>query len=145
MRRDLMTFRQNEIFLKELVFCTLLMAVLTIITVGVLGTLVWPMLICSVICGAGCIHSWRTEPTVTMDDQGVRCTESDKLLWDLTWSQIAEVRKTTRYRSRAVQLVPIEEPKQDLHIPRAHPFLGFQMSRSAKIALKTYCPGMKDA
>ena len=139
-----MTFRQNEIFLKELVFCTLLMAVLTIITVGVLGTIVWPMLICSVFCGAGCIHSWRTEPTITMDEQGVRCTERDKLLWDLSWSQIAEVRKTTRYRSRAVQLVPIEEPKQDLHIPQAHPFLGFQMSKSAKIALKTYCPGLKD-
>ena len=139
-----MKFRQNEIFLKELVFCTLLMAVLTIITVGVLGTIVWPMLIFSVICSAGCILTWRTEPTVTMDEQGVRCTERDKLLWDLSWSQIAEVRKTTRYRSRAVQLVPIEEPKQDLHIPQAHPFLGFQMSRSAKIALKTYCPGLKD-
>ena len=139
-----MTFRQNDIFLKEFVFCTLLMAVLTIITVGVLGTLVWPMLICSVFCGTGCIHSWRTEPIITMDEQGVRCTERDKLLWDLSWSQIAEVRKTTRYRSRAVQLVPIEEPKQDLHIPQAHPFLGFQLSKAAKIALKTYCPGLKD-
>ena len=66
-----MTFRQNEIFLKELVFCTLLMAVLNVITLGVLGTIVWPMLICSVFCGAGCIHSWRTEPSITMDDQGV--------------------------------------------------------------------------
>ena len=140
-----MTFRQNEIFLKELVFCTLLMAVLTIITVGVLGTIVWPMLICSVFCGAGCIHSWRTEPTITMDDRGVRCTERDKLLWDLSWSQIAEVRKTTRYRSRAVQLIPTVEPKQDLHTPQDQLFLGFQLSKSAKIALKTYCPGMKDA
>ena len=140
-----MTFRQNEIFLKELVFCTLLMAVLTISTVGVLGTIVWPMLICSVFCGAGCIHSWRTEPTITMDEQGVRCTERDKLLWDLSWSQIAEVRKTTRYRSRAVQLIPTVEPKQDLHTPQIQLFLGFQLSKSAKIALKTYCPGMKDA
>ena len=139
-----MTFRQNEIFLKELVFCTLLMAVLTISTLGVLGTIVWPMLICSVFCGAGCILTWRTEPTVTMDEQGVRCTERDKLLWDLSWSQIAEVRKTTRYRSRAVQLVLIEEPKQDLHTPQSQLFLGFQLSKSAKIALKTYCPGMKD-
>jgi hypothetical protein len=139
-----MTFRQNEIFLKELVFCTLLMAVLTIITVGVLGTIVWPMLICSVFCGAGCIHSWRTEPTIVMDEQGVRCTERDKLLWDLSWSQIAEVRKTTRYRSRAVQLIPTVEPKQDLHTPQDQLFLGFQLSKSAKIALKTYCPGLKD-
>ena len=139
-----MTFRQNEIFLNQYVFCTLLMTVLTVITILFMETLFWPMLICCVICGIGCIHSWRTEPTITMDEQGVRCTESDKLLWDLSWSQIAEVRKTTRYRSRAVQLVPIEEPKQDLHIPQAHPFLGFQMSRSAKIALKTYCPGLKD-
>ena len=138
-----MTFRQNEIFLKELVFCTLLMAVLTIITVGVLGTIVWPMLICSVICGAGCIHSWRTEPTITMDEQGVRCTERAKLLWDLSWSQIAEVRKTTRYRSRAVQLIPTVEPKQDLHTPQSQLFLGFQLSRKAKKALATYCPGLR--
>ena len=140
-----MTFRQNEIFLKELVFCTLLMAVLTVITIVFMETVRWPMLVGSTTCGLSCILTWRTEPTITMDDQGVRCTERDKLLWDLSWSQIAEVRKTTRYRSHAVQLVPIEEPKQDLHIPQAHPFLGFQMSRSAKIALKTYCPGMKDA
>ena len=138
-----MTFRQNEIFLKELVFCTLLMAVLTIITVGVLGTLVWPMLICCVICGAGCIHSWRTEPTITMDEQGVRCTERDKLLWDLSWSQIAEVRKTTRYRSRAVQLIPTVEPEQGLQPPQNQLFLGFQLSRKAKKALDTYCPGLR--
>ena len=138
-----MTFRQNEIFLKEHVFCTLLMAVLTIITLGVLGTIVWPLLICSVFCGAGCIHSWRTEPTITMAEQGVRCTESDKLLWDLSWSQIAEVRKTTRYRSRAVQLIPTVEPKQDLHTPQNQLFLGFQLSRKATKALDTYCPGLR--
>ena len=138
-----MTFRQNEIFLKELVFWTLLMAVLTIITLGVLGTIVWPMLICSIFCGAGCIHSRRTEPTITMDEQGVRCTERDKLLWDLSWSQIAEVRKTTRYRSRAVQLIPTVEPKQDLHTPQSQLFLGFQLSRKAKKALDTYCPGLR--
>lgn len=138
-----MTFRQNEIFLKELVFCTLLMAVLNVITLGVLGTIVWPMLICSVFCGAGCIHSWRTEPSITMDDQGVRCTERDKLLWDLRWSQITEVRKTTRYRSRAVQLIPTVEPKQDLHTPQSQLFLGFQLSRKAKKALDTYCPGLR--
>ena len=138
-----MTFRQNEIFLKELVFCTLLMAVLTIITLGVLGTLVWPLLICSVFCGACCVLTWRTEPTITMDDQGVRCTERDKLLWDLSWSQIAEVRKTTRYRSRAVQLIPTLEPKQDLHPPHSQLFLGFQLSRKATKALDTYCPGLR--
>ena len=138
-----MTFRQNEIFLKELVFCTLLMAVLNVITLGVLGTIVWPMLICSVFCGAGCIHSWRTEPSLTMDAQGVRCTERDKLLWDLRWSQITEVRKTTRYRSRAVQLIPTVEPKQDLHTPQSQLFLGFQLSRKAKKALDTYCPGLR--
>ena len=140
-----MKFRQNEIFLKELVFCTLLMAVLTIITLGVLGTLVWPLLICSVFCGACCVLTWRTEPTITMDEHGVRCTQQGKLLWDLSWSQIAEVSKTTRYRSRAVQLIPTVEPKQDLHPPQDQLFLGFQLSKSAKIALKTYCPGMKDA
>lgn len=138
-----MTFRQNEIFLKEFVFCSLLMAVLTIITVSVLGTIVWPMLICCVICGTGCILTWRTEPTITMDNQGVRCTERDKLLWDLSWSQIAEVRKTTRYRSRSVQLIPTVEPKQDLHTPQNQLFLGFQLSRKAKKALDTYCPGLR--
>lgn len=138
-----MTFRQNEIFLQQYVFCTLLMIVQTVITFVFIETLFWPMLICCVICGACCVLSWRTEPTITMDDQGVRCTERDKLLWDLSWFQIAKVRKTTRYRSHAVQLVLIEEPKQDFKIPQAHPFLGFQLSKTAKIALKTYCPGIK--
>ena len=137
-----MTFRQNEIFLKEFVFCSLLMAVLTIITIVFTQTMLWPMLICSVICSAGCILLWRTEPTITMDEHGVRCTERDKLLWDLSWSQIAEVRKATRHRSRAVQLIPTVEPKQDLHTPQNQLFLGFQLSRKAKKALDTYCPGL---
>ena len=140
-----MTFRQNEIFLKEFVFGTLLMTVLTVISIVFTETMLWPMLIGCTACGLGCILTWRTEPTITMDEQGVRCTERDKLLWDLSWSQIAEVRKTTRYRSRAVHLIPTVEPKQGLHTPQDQLFLGFQLSKAAKIALKTYCPGMKDA
>ena len=100
-----MTFRQNEIFLKQYVFCTLLMPVLTILIAGVMEATLWPMLFCCALCGVCCIHSWRTEPTIFMDEQGVRCTEGNTLLWDLPWSQIAEVRKITRYRSRAVLLI----------------------------------------
>ena len=139
-----MTFRQNEIFLKQYVFCPQLMPVLTILIAGVMEATLWPMLFCCALCGVCCIHSWRTEPTIFMDEQGVRCTEGNTLLWDLPWSQIAEVRKITRYRSRAVLLIPTTEPKQVLHIPQNHLFFGFQLSRSAKNALKTYCPGMKD-
>lgn len=138
-----MTFRQNEIFLKEFVFGTLLMTVLTVISIVFTETMLWPMLIGCTACGLSCILTWRTEPTITMDEQGVRCTEGDKLLWDLSWSQIAEVRKTTRYRSRAVQLIPTVEPKQDLHTPQDQLFLGFQLSRKAKKALDTYCPGLR--
>lgn len=140
-----MTFRQNELFLKEFVFCTLLMTVLTVITIMFTETMLWPMLIGCTACGLSCILTWRTEPTITMDEHGVRCTQQGKLLWDLSWSQIAEVRKTTRYRSRAVQLIPTVEPKQGLQPPQNQLFLGFQLSKSAKIALRTYCPGMKDA
>ena len=138
-----MTFRQNEIFLKQYVFSTLLMTVLTVITIMFTETMLWPMLIGCTACGLSCILTRRTEPTVTMDEQGVRCTEGDKLLWDLSWSQIAEVRKTTRYRSRAVQLIPTVEPKQCLQPPQNQLFLGFQLSRKAKKALDTYCPGLR--
>ena len=140
-----MTFRQNEAFIKQYVFFAMLMTSVTLSTALSLGTNLWPSVVCCFVTALHCTYTCRTEPMVTVDERGIRCTTKDEVLWDLPWNQIAEVHKTTRYRSRAVQLIPIEEPKQDLHTPQAHPFLGFQMSRSAKIALKTYCPGMKDA
>ena len=138
-----MTFRQNEIFLKQYALCTLLMIVLSIITACFLGTMVWVMLVCCAACGLACFMTWRTEPMIKMDEHGVRCTQRDKLLWDLSWSQIAEVRKSSHLRNRAILLIPTEEPKQDLHTPQNQLFLGFQLTRKAKNALHTYCPGLR--
>lgn len=138
-----MTFRQNEIFLKQYAFCTLVMTVLTVITIMFTETMFWPMLIGCTACGLSCFMTWRTEPMIKMDEHGVRCTQRDKLLWDLSWSQIAEVRKSSHLRNRAILLIPTEEPKQDLHTHQNPLFLGFQLSRKAKNALHTYCPGLR--
>lgn len=138
-----MTFRQNEFFLKETIFIALLMTALSIFFVVFVDSRLWPMLFASAACDLCAFHMWRTEPTITMDDQGVRCTQRDKLLWDLSWSQIAEVRKSTHLHTRAIELIPTVEPKRDLHTPQDQLFLGFQLCKTAKIALKTYCPGLK--
>ena len=140
-----MTFRQNEAFVKQYIFFAMLMTAVTLSTALSVGTNLWLSVVCCVVTALHCAYTCRTEPLVTVDEQGVRCAAKDDVLWDLPWGQIAEVRQISRLRSTAVQLIPTVEPQWDLQKPQTRPFLGFQLSKTAKIALKTYCPGMKDA
>lgn len=76
---------------------------------------------------------------ITIDGRAVRCFTKTEILWELPWEGIAEVRRTSHLSSAAIQLVPVNEPKQDLHTPQAYPFLGFQRSSKVNQALQTYC------
>ena len=138
-----MTFRQNEAFIKQYVFFAMLMTAVTLSTALSLETNLWPSVVCCVVTALHCAYTCRTEPMVTVDERGIRCTTKDEVLWDLPWDQIAEVRKTSHLSSAAVQLIPTIEPKQDLQKPQSRPFLGFQLSKTAKQALNTYCPGLR--
>lgn len=133
-----MTFRQNEIFVKQTIWCsvglTVVMAALFLLD----RTLLLPFLVClGMVLGPG-VHVWRTEPMVTVDEWGVVCGDPERPLWAYPWGEIVQIRRVTHLTSPAAQLIPDDEPPQDI------PFLGFQLSRKAKTALRKYCPGYRE-
>ena len=133
-----MTFRQNEIFAKQFLWFS---GLLTIVKAALFlrdRELLLPFLVClGMVLGPG-VHIWRTEPMVTVDEWGVVCGDPERPLWAYPWSQIAQVRRVTHLTSPAVQMIPVDEPPRDI------PFLGFQLSRKAKTALRKYCPGYRE-
>jgi len=132
-----MTFRQNEIFVKQFLCFSVLLTIVMAALFLQERELMMPLLVClGMVLGPG-VHVWRTEPMVTVDEWGVVCGDPERPLWAYPWSQIAQIRRITHLTSPAAQLVPLGEPPHDI------PFLGFQLSRKAKTALRKYCPGYR--
>lgn len=133
-----MTFRQNEIFAKQFLWTSgILTAVMAVLFLWD-RELLPPLLVClGMLLGPG-VHVWRTEPMVTVDEWGAVCGDPERPLWAYSWAEIAQIRRITRFTSPAAQLIPIDEPPRDI------PFLGFQLSRKAKTALRKYCPGYRE-
>ena len=138
-----MTFRQNASFVNQYAGCVLMMVVSSAAASAATKTALWYALVCCIVTVLSFVHTWRTEPRITMDDRGVRCFTKTEVLWYFPWSEIAEIRQVTHLRSRAIQLVPIEARKQELEAPNGHRDLCIQLSRAAKQALERYCPGLR--
>lgn len=133
-----MTFRQNEIFVKQFLWISrILTAVMAVLFLRDRAMLL-PLLMCLGMLLGPAVHVWRTEPMVMVDEWGVVCGDPERPVWSYAWAQIAQVRRVTRFTSPAAQLIPVDEPLQDI------PFLGFQLSRRAKTALRKYCPGYSE-
>lgn len=139
-----MTFKQNSLFLRQFLIFELL---LTFLAVPMLliraeeGS--WMLLLCTVAMSLCLYHTWTTDPEITIDDRGIRCALREQRLWSFAWSEIALLRRVTRYSSSAVQILPVSEPPRDLQVPQKTPFYGFQLSRGAKKALEIHCPGYR--
>ena len=130
-----MTFRQNEIFVKQMIWCSVGLTVVMAALFLRDRAMLLPLLVClGMVLGPG-IHVLRTEPTVTVDEWGVVCGDPERPLWAYPWGEIVQIRRITHLTSPAAQLIPVDEPPRDI------PFLGFQLSRNAKTALRKYCPG----
>ena len=133
-----MTFRQNEIFVKQFLWTSgILTAVMEVLFLRDRAMLL-PLLVCLGMLLGPAVHVWRTEPMVTVDELGGVCGDPERPLWAYSWAEIAQIRRITRFTSPAAQLIPIEEPIRDI------PLLGFQLSRRAKTALRKYCPGYRE-
>ena len=138
-----MTFRQNEIFVMQFGFFSCLLIVLTAVLSILAGEIQWMAQLCSVAIALVFLYTLRTEPLITMDERGVRCFREKEVLWDLPWAEIAEVRRITHLRSRAILIVPIEEQKREFEALNGGGNLCIQLTKTSKRALNTYCPGLR--
>lgn len=139
-----MTFKQNSLFLRQFLIFFLLLTVISLSMMLIrAGEGSWMILLCTGAMGLCLLHTWTSDPMITIDEEGIHCTLRDQLQWAFAWSEIAQLRQVTHHRSPAVQIIPVNELPRDLNIPQPTPFYGFQLSRSAKKALETHCPGYR--
>lgn len=73
---------------------------------------------------------------ITINEMGISCHRSKKLLWSYEWDRIAELRKSSRYLLPAIEVITFNkhgEPEQ-----YALPAQYFQLGKAAKEAIKQY-------
>ena len=101
-----MTFRQNEIFVKQFLWTSgILTAVMEVLFLRDRAMLL-PLLVCLGMLLGPAVHVWRTEPMVTVDELGVVCGDPERPLWAYSWAEIAQIRRITRFTVNAKPPVP---------------------------------------
>ena len=76
---------------------------------------------------------------ITIDETGISCRRADKILWSYHWDEIAQLKKGQRFLHPSVEVIVFD--KQGNKEPFAGADKYFQLSKSAKTAIKKYYKG----
>ena len=76
---------------------------------------------------------------ITIDETGISCRRSSNLLWSYQWEEIAQLKKGQRFLHPSVEVIVFD--KQGNKEPFAGADKYFQLSKSAKTAIKKYYKG----
>ena len=76
---------------------------------------------------------------ITIDETGISCRRSSNLLWSYQWDEIAQLKKGQRFLHPSVEVIVFD--KQGNKEPFAGADKYFQLSKSAKTAIKKYFKG----
>lgn len=135
-----MTFRKNAIeFHQRYTYC-LILIILNISLIPTLG-LVLSILFAAPFLGLALMSSKIESEFITINENGISCTNTEKKLWEYQWEEIAELRKSSRFRSPSVEVIIYSRNREpeDYALPNQY----FQLSKSAKEALSCYAPSEK--
>lgn len=132
---DCITFRKNEILYHHVRLTCLIMVLCS------LGTIPLPGSGFTLLCAIPFVIILLVNPKlenefITIDETGIRCEKSGTQLWAYEWDRIAALKKGIELRARSVEVITYcksGEPE-----PYSLPGHYFQLSRSAKKALKQY-------
>lgn len=127
-RKDALLFYQNQIICITMSICLIFM-----LTFG----LEWFLLIEIPFVILILLFPKIYNEYIIIDEYGISCHKSGMPLWEFNWMEIAELKKSSRYRSPSVEIIKYDKfgtPEQFSYE------YYFQMSKMARKALKQYCP-----
>lgn len=76
---------------------------------------------------------------ITIDETGISCRCADKFLWSYQWKEVAQLKKGQCFLRPSVEVIVFD--KQGNKDPFAGADKYFQLSKSAKTAIKKYYKG----
>lgn len=130
-----MTFRKNSIMLIQHLcwFCIMAIICLALLPIDQFG--VMPFFALCFIMFAALMPAVHNE-YITMDNEGIRCTQKGKVIWSHTWENIIDLKMGFRYWRRSVEIV-VDEHANDIGLNgfSEHYFL---LGRTARKAITRY-------
>ena len=99
-----MTFRKNcLLFIEGQILCTFMIAS-CLATIPVLGF--WFSLVLMIpFIALALVNPKIQNEYITIDDIGVRCFQGAALVWSYGWDDIAELRKSSRYKLPSIDVI----------------------------------------
>lgn len=130
-----MIFRKDSFLFYQGVIMYIVVAILCLALIPVLGLslsliLIIPFVVL-IFANTGLHNEY-----IVMDEKGISCYKSGKDLWGYRWNSVAELRKSNRFLMPSIEVIVYN--KCGAPEPFAHPNEYFQLSRSAKKAIKQY-------
>lgn len=130
-----MTFRKDSImFIEHLgAFCAMVTICITLLPIDQLGVMPF-FALCFAILAAltPVIHN----ELVTVNDEGIRCTQKGKVIWEYAWADIIKLKRSSRYRMPSVEIV-IDDHANEV-VPFEFSEHYFQLGRTARKAITLY-------
>lgn len=130
-----MTFRKNSLFFWEIEIFVIVMAILCFLLIPTIGFVIPLLNALLFVILALTIPKLQNE-FITIDETGISCEQAGKQCWSYEWTCVAELRKCTYLRRPALEVIVYDKngsPNQ-----YALPNQYFQLSKTAKVALKQY-------
>lgn len=143
----LMTFRKDKALYLETTFVSVSFVLLCIIC-AILYTVHFslpemsiPLLLFGVLPPSLLLHDNKNSlpEQITIDETGILCKKEDTILWKYTWEQIAELRRGSRFRHAAIELILWDKATGKPAATGVDTY--FLLGKEAKIALSKYYKG----
>ena len=130
-----MTFRKNSLNFYESEIIYISVAILSLALIPTMGlelslVCMLPMTVFALITPA--LH----REYITIDELGITCHKAGVTLWAYKWNDIAELRKSSRYKLPSIEVLPYDRDGNPEHFNTAGHY--FQLGQGAKKALKKY-------
>lgn len=135
-----MTFRKNALLFYQSTICYIVFLLLCAALIPAVG------LFLSVLCSLPFVVLLSINPKlhnefITIDETGISCKRAKAQSWEYSWDNIAFLKTSSRFLMPSIEVIPYDQfGKPELFsLPNHY----FQLSRSAKKAMRQYPPFQK--
>lgn len=130
-----MTFRKNSIMFVEHLCVLCIMAVISIALLLMSQEWVMALFVLCFVAFAALMPVVHNE-FVTVDSEGIRCAQKNKVIWGYTWNDIIKLKRSSRYKMPSVEIV-IDDHANEI-IPYDQSIHYFQLGKTARKAIAQY-------
>ena len=130
-----MTFRKDSLLFYQSEFFYVVMAMLCFLLIPILGIEIsllymFPFIILILV------NFILQNEFITIDDTGILCQKSGKIIWLYEWDSIAELKRSTRYLMPSIEVIIYDKCGKPEHFSLTNQY--FQLGRIAKKAIKQF-------